>query len=119
LRTLLGWLHFFVCIALNQTPYHYCIIRKDLPLGVLAAQLVHAAGESAGVVPANTHAVVLSVPNEASLLQLEQALISQKILHSAIRERDPPWNGALMAIGLPPQPKTNIKRLLQKLPLLR
>jgi hypothetical protein len=92
-------------------------------LGVLAAQLVHVAGESAGLLPAgvppNTHAVVLSVPDEASLLQLEEIFLSQKILHTAIRERDPPWSGALMAIGFPPQPKEDLRRWLKKLPLLR
>jgi hypothetical protein len=71
------------------------------------------------LVPLHTHAVVLSVPDEAALLQLEQKLISQKILHAAIRERDPPWDGALMAIGLPPQLKQNLRRILQNLPLLR
>jgi len=50
-----------------MTQRHYVVVRQDLPLGVLCAQVVHAAGESSDRVPTGTHAVVLSVPDEAAL----------------------------------------------------
>lgn len=102
--------------------YHYVVIRKDLPVGVALAQCVHAAGESAAnlEVPPNTHAVVLSVENEAELLRLESKLLANGISIFAIREPDEPWSGALMAIGLPPQPRTkSLKKLFSNLKLYK
>lgn len=88
---------------------HYCIVREDLPRGVLAAQLIHAAGESAAAgeraleaVPMHTIAVALAARDEAQLHDLEAELRRLAIAHRAIREPDPPWHGALMAIGLAP-----------------
>jgi len=91
---------------------HICIIRQDLPRGVLAAQMIHAAGES-GPVPRGTHAVALAAKNEQHLLRIEEALRYANVQHKAIREPDPPWNGALMAIGLHPteEPPRFLKRL--------
>lgn len=96
-------------------------MRKDLPIGTIAAQLVHAAGESALFkIPEGTHAVVLSVPNEDELLSLEQLLLDNSIPHRAIRESDSPWNGQIMAIGLIPSRKTEkIKKVLSRFPLLK
>jgi hypothetical protein len=66
---------------------HYCIVRKDLSRGLLAAQLVHAAGESSpGNLPENTAAVVLAVPGESELLAVEQTLQTRAVPHRAIRE---------------------------------
>lgn len=82
---------------------HYCLIRQDLPRGVLAAQLIHAAGESApGGLPSGTIAVALAARDEAHLASLELQLRHLGIPHRAIREPDKPWNGALMAIGIEP-----------------
>lgn len=104
-----------------DTLYHYCIVRRDLPIGVIAAQLVHAAGESAQLieVPPHTHAVVLSVPDEEHLLHYEKKLIRAGVQFSAIREPDAPWNGQLMTIGIRPQPRKKIKKLLANLPLYK
>jgi len=101
--------------------YHYAIVRTDLPRGTLAAQLVHAAGESCeGLhLPSDTHAVVLGVPDERELLVLEKRLIEAQIPHRAIREPDPPWNGQLMAIGLVPGPREKFKKYLSRYPLLK
>jgi peptidyl-tRNA hydrolase len=97
-------------------------VRKDLPLGVLAAQLTHAAGESAALLqkslPPRTRAIVLSVPNQEELIKLEQKLINKDIKHYAVREPDLPWDGALMAIGVVPTPLTRIRRVFYNLPLL-
>ncbi|MCB9569401.1 MAG: hypothetical protein H6710_19660 [Myxococcales bacterium] len=88
-------------MALTLT--HYCIVRADLPRGVLAAQLIHAAGESApGGLPRGTTAVALAADDEAHLELVEGRLRALGIDHVAIREPDPPWSGALMAIGLAP-----------------
>ncbi len=97
------------------------VIRKDLPPGVALAQTVHAAGESAQntEVPPHTHAVVLAVPDEASLLVVETNLKLAGVDIAAIREPDPPWNGQLMAIGIKPQPREKIRKLLSNLPLYR
>jgi len=80
---------------------------------------IHAAAESAsGTVP-GTFAVALSAPNEESLEQLEQKLIFAQIAHSAFREPDPPYNGALMAIGINPvEDRRIVRRFLKGLPLV-
>jgi hypothetical protein len=97
------------------------IIRADLPIGTKIAQTIHAAGESSpGNLPSDTRAVALHARDEAELLALEQALTDAGFVFSAIREPDPPWNGALMAIGLAPQPRTPaLRQLLGRLPLVR
>jgi len=96
------------------------IVRSDLPFGFLAAQVVHAAGESScGNLPPNTNAVVLAVPDESALTQLAERLYHAGIPHIAIREPDPPWCGAMTAIGLKPiADRRMIKKVLGRLPLL-
>lgn len=79
------------------------IVREDLPRGTLAAQIVHAAGESSpGDLPTNTFAVALAARDEAHLQEIERQLVARKIPHRAIREPDAPWSNALMAIGVVP-----------------
>lgn len=96
------------------------MVRRDLPLGVIAAQLVHAAGESStGDLPPNTHAIVLMTVNEERLLALERELLENKIKHRSIREPDRPWNGQLMAIGIEPRPKQDIQKYFAQLPLFK
>jgi len=91
-----------------------------LPVGVIAAQLVHAAGESSnGNLPEGTIAIVLAVPNIAKLLALEKRLIDANISHKAIREPDAPWNGEIMAIGVQPMERNKIKKYFSNLPLLK
>lgn len=99
---------------------HVCIVRRDLPRGVLAAQLIHAAGESAPVgLPSGTHAVALGVESEAALEKLERRLIKFGVPHHAIREPDSPWCGALMAIGVVPMaPNKNLRKATGHLRLL-
>ena len=99
---------------------HFVVVRADLPLGFLAAQVVHAAGESSpGNLDQGTNAVVLSVPNEAELAAVERRLQLAGIAHVAIREPDAPWDGALCAIGLVPVADcAPVRRVLSALPLL-
>lgn len=98
-------------------------MRRDLPLGTIAAQLIHAAGaSSAGAqpLPANTRAIALMVADEAELALLAERLELASIRHVVIREPDPPWSGALMAIGIPPFVDLRAaRRVLAKLPLFR
>jgi peptidyl-tRNA hydrolase len=102
--------------------YHYVIVRKDLPFGVALAQVVHASGESAQEVkvPPNTHAVVLAVPDETALLAVEKRLQEASVDGvTSIREPDEPYLGQLMTIGIKPQPRGKIRKLLSNLPLYR
>jgi len=141
--------------------WHICIVRRDLPRGVLAAQLIHAAGESSlGRIPHGarkegaeprralersdrgygarkegaeprralersdrgycTHAVALAARDEQQLEAVARRLAYERIEHVTIREPDPPWCGALMAIGLVPVPRqTKPLEALRRLELLR
>jgi len=82
--------------------------------------VIHAAGESAlGPLPPATHAIALSVPDEAALLGIEARLREARVPHVAIREPDPPWCGALMAVGVCPAPKARLRPFLRRLPLLK
>lgn len=82
--------------------------------------MVHAAGESSpGNLPSGTYAIVLAVPNQEQLEQLEQRLIAKGVPFRAIREPDAPWNGALMAIGVEPMPRAKVRKHLSGFPLLK
>lgn len=87
---------------------------------MVAAQLVHAAGESApGDLAPGTHAVVLGVDNEAELQEIEARLFQFDVPYHAIREPDAPWQGALMAIGVVPMvPTKQLRKVTKKLRLL-
>jgi peptidyl-tRNA hydrolase len=98
---------------------HYVIVRKDMPIGFLAAQVVHAAGESSpGNLNEGTNAVVLAVDNEQQLLQLARRLALTGVAHVVIHEPDPPWLGQATAIGLVPvADRAPLRPLLSNLPL--
>lgn len=90
-----------------------------MPRGVLAAQIIHAAGESSpGSLPSGTIAVALQTSSK-KLYQLEEILIRDKIPHEAIREPDFPWNGELVAIGVYPDTKEKLQKYFSQLPLVR
>jgi hypothetical protein len=60
------------------------------------------------------------VADEAALALLAERLELASIAHVVVREPDPPWSGALMAIGIPPLVDARAaRRVLSKLPLLR
>jgi peptidyl-tRNA hydrolase len=100
--------------------HHYCIVRSDLPRGILAAQLIHAAGESStGNLPDGTYAIALAAQNEAELLAIEERLKISGISFRAIRENSGPCEGQITAIGVLPAEKGVLKRLLSSLPLLK
>ena len=84
----------------------------------MAAQLVHAAGETGPTEP-GTHAIVLSAKNEKHLLKIEFQLSGSKIKYHSVREPDSPWNGELMAIGLyPTSDRASFKPVTKRLKLL-
>lgn len=104
--------------------HHYVIVRSDVPVGTLAAQIVHAAGESSDRVPKGTRAVVLETSSEKSLLRIERKLRRVGASFHAVREPDAPWNGALMAIGINPTNRDDeafapTRKVLRRLRLLR
>lgn len=101
-------------------------MRRDLPRGVQAAQIAHAAGESSpGNLPSGTHVVVLAARDEAALVALSARLQLAGAAHVRIIEPDAPYgagdgvNGQLMALGLVPGRKELLRRTLSQLPLLR
>lgn len=96
------------------------VVRSDLPRGVLAAQVVHAAGESSpGGLPEGTNAVVLACPTEAALRDVADRLARAGVPHVRVEEPDAPWCGELMAVGVAPGRKEDLRRHLSALPLLR
>ena len=101
--------------------YRRIFTRKFGTIGTIAAQVIHASGESASALgkrlPANTHAIALSVPSEGALLELEERLLAFGIPHFSVREPD--FFNQLMAIGFLPAPKGTYKKFLAKLSLLK
>lgn len=96
------------------------IVREDLPIGVAAAQIVHAAGESSpGNLPAGTFAVVLTVPSASELMQLADKLRVANAEFTCIFETDEPWSGQLMAIGARPERRSKMRKILSSVPLYR
>jgi hypothetical protein len=75
------------------------IVRKDLSVGQIVAQSIHAAGESTpGRVPKNTVAVALAARDQAHLLERAERLTRAGIPYVLITECD----GEPMAIGIEP-----------------
>lgn len=96
------------------------IVRADLPLGNLAAQTVHAAGESSpGGLPSGTIAVVLGVPDEPALEAVSKRLTLAGVTFVRVEENDAPFAGQLMALGCAPGEKGVIGRALRGLKLLK
>jgi len=95
------------------------IVREDLPKGVLAAHVCHAAGES-GPAPLGSIAVVLGVPNEAELNAVAKRLAAAGVLHVPIHENAGPFAGQATAIGVMPiSDRTAIRKVVSALPLVR
>jgi hypothetical protein len=96
------------------------IVRTDLPIGVIAAQIAHAAGESSpGNLTEGTFAIVLGVENEAALQAVRARLSVAGIDHVPIHEPDAPYGGKLMAIGCAPVMRSRLRRALSSVPLFR
>lgn len=94
------------------------ILLQNLPTGAKLAQAVHAAGESGGNIPKNTHAIVLETSTD-SLLDLEAKLWDDAIPYEAIREVDYPYEGQLLAIGICPGKKETLEKYVSTFRLAR
>lgn len=88
---------------------HYVFVRRDLPLGVLAAMVTHAAGESGALYQdlyngrfRGATAVVLEAKNERDLTDILDYLTEEQIQHVVVHESEGEYHGQLMAIGLVP-----------------
>lgn len=87
---------------------HYIIVRNDLPLGVLAAMVTHASGESAALYE-NNHgdfngatAVVLEATSEDNLFDIRDELNVALIDYVEVFESGGPYHDQFMAIGVIP-----------------
>lgn len=105
---------------------HYIIVRRDLPLGVLAAHVTHAAGESAHRYESEEDgrfsgatAIVLETKDENDLDKAEDYLDYWGIQAVSIRESNGPYEGQLMAIGLVPVERDTISKLMDKFQTLK
>jgi hypothetical protein len=81
---------------------------------------VHAAGESSpGNLPPETYAIVLAARDELHLALVADQLEAKGVPLVRVREPDPPYGNALMALGLRPARKESLRRYVSSLPLLR
>jgi malonyl CoA-acyl carrier protein transacylase len=98
---------------------HYVIVRSDLSVGLMVANTVHAAGESAGV-PPGTYAVALATADQAHLEDVKAKLSKLGIPFSEIIESEGPHAGELMALGVKPlEDRSTIRKAVSSLPLVR
>lgn len=82
--------------------------------------IVHAAGESLSAAhPAGTYAVVLAARDAADIERIAGFLEERGVALVRVHEPDPPWNGQLMALGIPLGRKEDLRRHLSAFPLLR
>jgi hypothetical protein len=88
---------------------HYIFVRRDLPLGVLAAMVTHAAGESGALYAdendgrfRNASAVVLEAKNEKHLEKIGKHIWELGLDRVEIVENSGPYAGQFMAIGVVP-----------------
>lgn len=105
---------------------HYIFVRKDLPLGTLAAMVTHAAGESGALYGdeydgrfRGATAVVLEAENEQALTEIREKLFDNVIDAVDIRESGGDYHGQLMAIGLVPAEREQVGELLKHYKILR
>jgi hypothetical protein len=106
---------------------HYVIVRRDLPLGVTAAMLVHAAGESSPHYTSKTGepfehavAVVLEAKSEKDLDRIEEYLYSNQVIHVNVHETGGPYDGQFMAIGCVPAERTpELTQIMEPLQTLK
>lgn len=105
---------------------HYIFVRKDLPLGVLAAMITHAAGESGALYEnpedgrfRHATAVVLESYNEAHLHDIATYLWKNDIERVEIYETGGPYDGNIMAIGIVPDSRAKLGPFLAKFQTLK
>lgn len=105
---------------------HYIIVRKDLPLGVIAAMITHAAGESAPFYQdpedgrfKHAIAVVLEAKGENGLVKAEKHLKANDIQYVVVYENGGPYAGQFMAIGLVPGDARKLRPVMAEFQTLK
>jgi len=106
---------------------HYIIVRRDMPLGVVCAQVTHAAGESfartclwdntvgSHNLP-GTVAIVLGARDEKQLKYYERRLEKAGVDYTAIHENAGFAAGQMTAIGCwPTEDRAKVFKVLKKL----
>jgi hypothetical protein len=87
---------------------------------MLVAQTIHAAGESSpGSLPSGTFAIALAVADEPALTREAERLRARGVSFVEVREDDAPYDGALMALGLMPGRREDLRRHVSSLPTLK
>ena len=85
-----------------------------------AAQIIHAAGESAkDKIKPGTYAVALHAQDEDHLEQIAEYLADNCVRFTPIVESSAPYSGQLMALGLKPNPRNSIAMYVSQLPLVK
>ena len=98
----------------------FIIVRSDLPLGMIAAQVAHAAGVGSERHPPDVHVVVLAASDEDHLRSISQRLLDADVAQTLVQEVDPPYTHQAMSIGLELiRDRSSVKKVLSSLPLLR
>ena len=94
------------------------IVRSDLPKGVLAAHIAHAASEASGHPP--TIVVALAVDGETELRRVAAALVERSLTHRLVVEDAGPFSGQATALGIVPTvDREAIRKVVSDLPLVR
>jgi peptidyl-tRNA hydrolase len=95
-------------------------VRSDIDRGLQSAQIVHAAGESVRArLHPGTYAVVLAVDGELELRRLHAELTDRGLEHALVIENEGDYAGQATAIGVIPAPRSQLRRLFRKYPLLK
>ena len=101
---------------MNRDLVHYIIVRKDMPMGVVAAQVAHVAAESAVLYTSFFHGstvVVLEVDNQTQLLRANSKLIQAGLAPVCFYESSGPLGGQFTALGLVPCEREKVAELLK------
>lgn len=97
----------------------YIVVRADLPIGMIAAQVAHAAGSGSERHPPDVHVVVLQVPDVEGLGRIHSHLCAEGIPNTLVVESDPPYQSQPMSIGLElVRERESVRRVLSSLALL-
>jgi hypothetical protein len=95
-----------------NAPTQYIVLHRSCKVpGIAAAQASHAATECLRTlpVPSDTSVCVLVAECENDLVSLSERLTAAGIHHVLIREPDPPYNGAAVAVGVEPQDRSVVQ----------
>ncbi len=110
---------------------HYIFVRRDLPIGTIAAMVTHAAGESAAKYESKQDnifnepifngatAVVLEAKDEKHLNWIADYLFSLSIDFTEVHESGGPYSGQFMAIGVVPAEREAVSEKMRDFQTLK